>query len=89
MSGERHEHSTSNSRVALNSAGTVATTVHRTTYDLYRDERPIENMENLRTSCTVMYVQTVEIRLLSTNSYLFLGVNLLYNLDKDLSPSNS
>jgi hypothetical protein len=39
--------------------------------------RPIENMENLRTSCTVMYVQTVEIRLLSTNSYLFLGVNLL------------
>jgi hypothetical protein len=37
--------------------------------------RPIENMENLRTSCTVMYVQTVEIRLLSTNSYLFLGVN--------------
>jgi hypothetical protein len=24
----------------------------------------------------VMYVQTVEIRLLSTNSYLFLGVNL-------------
>jgi hypothetical protein len=28
-----------------------------------------------------MYVQTVEIRLLSTNSYLFLGVNRLAVLD--------